>query len=617
MSDLSTAGTADSVSGDYETHDYDVIVIGAGGSGLRAAIEAKERGLRVALVCKSLLGKAHTVMAEGGMAAAMGNVWPEANWQIHFRDTMRGGKMLNNWRMAQIHAQEAPDRVYELERWGALFDRTNDGRITQRDFGGHRYARLAHVGDRTGLELIRTLQQKVVSMGTDVFMECKILRLLPDAEGRISGAVGYMRPTGDMVLFTAKAFVLATGSIGKSWKYTSNSWESVGDGHAMAIWAGADVIDMECVQFHPTGMVWPLSVRGILVTEGVRGDGGVLRNSEGTRFMFNYVADMFRAETAETEEEADAWYDDHINYRRTPDLLPRDEVARAINSEVKAGRGTSHGGVYLDIASRRTPEYIRRRLPSMYHQFMELAGVDITAEPMEVGPTCHYMMGGVRVDPETQAATVPGLFAIGEVSGGMHGANRLGGNSLSDLIVFGRRAGIGAADFAEGRTGPPKVDPAGIASVIDDAFAPFGREDGLNPYDVHEELQETMQSLVGIIRTGPELEEALDKLEDLKQKTAKVQVKGGRAYNPGWNLATDLPSMITTSIAVAQGALHRKESRGGHTREDFPGPDPEMGKVNFVQHQTSEQGYLAPIAIGPEPLPEMPAELRALFEEGK
>jgi succinate dehydrogenase flavoprotein subunit len=602
---------------DYETHDYDVIVIGAGGAGLRAAIEAKERGLRVAVICKSLLGKAHTVMAEGGMAAAMGNVWKEDNWQVHFRDTMRGGKMLNNWRMAQIHAQEAPDRVYELERWGALFDRTEDGRISQRDFGGHRYARLAHVGDRTGLELIRTLQQKVVSMDTDVFMECKILRLLSDAQGRVSGAVGYMRPTGEMVAFTAKAVILATGSIGKSWKYTSNSWESVGDGHAMAIWAGADVIDMECVQFHPTGMVWPLSVRGILVTEGVRGDGGVLRNSEGKRFMFDYVADMFRAETAETEEEADAWYDDHINYRRTPDLLPRDEVARAINSEVKAGRGTPHGGVYLDIASRRTAEYIRRRLPSMYHQFMELAGVDITAEAMEVGPTCHYMMGGVRVDPETQAATVPGLFAIGEVSGGMHGANRLGGNSLSDLIVFGRRAGIGAADFAEGRSGSPSVDPGLVASVIDDAFAPFGREDGLNPYDVHDELQETMQSLVGIIRTGPELEEALVKLEDLKQKTAKVQVKGGRAYNPGWNLATDLPSMITTSIAVAQGALNRKESRGGHTREDFPGADAEMGKVNFVQRQTGERGYLAPIAIGPEPLPEMPAELRELFEEGK
>ena len=447
---------------DYQIHDYDVIVIGAGGAGLRATIEAKERGLRTAVICKSLLGKAHTVMAEGGMAAAMGNVWKEDNWQVHFRDTMRGGKMLNNWRMAQIHAMEAPDRVYELERWGALFDRTKDGRISQRDFGGHRYARLAHVGDRTGLELIRTLQQKVVSMGTDVFMETKILRLLLDAEGRVSGAVGYQRASGEMIAFRAKSVILATGSIGKSWKYTSNSWESVGDGHAMAIWAGADVIDMECVQFHPTGMVWPLSVRGILVTEGVRGDGGVLRNSEGTRFMFNYVADMFRAETADTEEEADRWYEDHINNRRTPDLLPRDEVARAINSEVKAGRGTPHGGVYLDIASRRSAEYIRRRLPSMYHQFMELAGVDITAVPMEVGPTCHYMMGGVRVDAETQAATVPGLFAVGEVSGGMHGANRLGGNSLSDLIVFGRRAGIGASDFAEGRTGEAQVDTGTI-----------------------------------------------------------------------------------------------------------------------------------------------------------
>ena len=432
-------------------------------------------------------------------------------------------------------------------------------------------------------------------MGTDVFMECKILRLLPDAEGRISGAVGYMRPTGEMVLFTAKAFVLATGSIGKSWKYTSNSWESVGDGHAMAIWAGADVIDMECVQFHPTGMVWPLSVRGILVTEGVRGDGGVLRNSEGTRFMFNYVADMFRAETAETEEEADAWYDDHINNRRTPDLLPRDEVARAINSEVKAGRGTPHGGVYLDIASRRTAEYIRRRLPSMYHQFMELAGVDITAGPMEVGPTCHYMMGGVRVDAETQAATVPGLFAIGEVSGGMHGANRLGGNSLSDLIVFGRRAGIGASDFAEGRAGSPSVDAAEVASVIDEAFAPFGREDGYNPYDVHEELQETMQALVGIIRTGPELEEALTKLEDLKEHTAKVQVKGGRAYNPGWNLATDLPVHDHDVHRRGAGCAATARSRGAGTPgRTIPGPDPEMGKVNFVQHQTGEHGLPGP-----------------------
>jgi succinate dehydrogenase / fumarate reductase flavoprotein subunit len=600
---------------DYQTHDYDVIVIGAGGAGLRAAIESHERGLRTALVCKSLLGKAHTVMAEGGVAAALGNIYPEDNWKVHFRDTMRGGKMLNNWRMAQLHAQESPDRVRELERWGALFDRTKDGRILQRDFGGHRFARLAHVGDRTGLELIRTLQQKAVSAGIDVFMECKILKLLPDSEGRISGAVGYMRPSGEVVVFTAKSFVLATGSIGKSWKYTSNSWESVGDGHAMAIWAGADVIDMECVQFHPTGMVWPLSVRGLLVTEGVRGDGGVLRNSEGKRFMFDYVADMFRAETAETEEEADAWYDDHANNRRTPDLLPRDEVARAINAEVKAGRGTPHGGVYLDIASRRPAEYIRRRLPSMYHQFMELAGVDITAGPMEVGPTCHYMMGGVRVDADSAAATVPGLFAAGEVAGGMHGANRLGGNSLSDLLVFGRRAGIGAADYAEGRTGAPTVDAAEVESVIDEAFAPFAREGGGNPYDIQHELEETMQSLVGIIRTGPELEEALVKLEELKERVSNLTVKGGKVYNPGWNLATDLPSMITTSIAVAQGALNRKESRGGHTREDYPGPDAELGKVNFVQRQTAEHGYLAPISIDPEPLLEMPAELRALLEE--
>jgi len=600
---------------EYQTHDYDVIVIGAGGAGLRAAIESHERGLRTALVCKSLLGKAHTVMAEGGCAAAMGNVYSEDNWKVHFRDTMRGGKMLNNWRMAQLHAQEAPDRVYELERWGALFDRTKDGRILQRDFGGHRFARLAHVGDRTGLEIIRTLQQKAVSAGIDVFMECKILKLLPDSEGRISGAVGYMRPTGEMVVFTAKAVVLATGSIGKSWTYTSNSWESVGDGHAMAIWAGADVIDMECVQFHPTGMVWPLSVRGILVTEGVRGDGGVLRNSEGKRFMFDYIADMFKAETAKTEEEADRWYEDHANNGRTPDLLPRDEVARAINSEVKAGRGSPHGGVFLDIASRRSAEYIRRRLPSMYHQFMELAGVDITATPMEVGPTCHYMMGGVRVDAETEAATVPGLFAAGEVAGGMHGANRLGGNSLSDLLVFGRRAGIGASDYAEGRPGSPTVDAAEIQSVIDEAVAPFTREGGGNPYDVQHELQQTMQALVGIIRTGPELEEALGKLEEFKERTSKLTVKGGKAYNPGWNLATDLPSMVTTSIAVAQGALNRKESRGGHTREDYPGPDAELGKVNFVQRQTAEHGYLGPISIDPEPLPEMPAELRALLEE--
>src|SRR5579863_1802004 len=506
MTDTPTSGGGLGSTGHVtETHDFDVIVIGAGGAGLRAAIEAKERGLRTALVCKSLLGKAHTVMAEGGVAAAMGNVWEEDNWQVHFRDTMRGGKYLNNYRMAELHAKEAPDRVYELEAWGALFDRTKDGRITQRDFGGHRYARLAHVGDRTGLELIRTLQQKVVSMGTDVFMECKILRLLPDADGRISGAVGYMRPTGEMVLFTAKAFVLATGSIGKSWKYTSNSWESVGDGHAMAIWAGADVIDMECVQFHPTGMVWPLSVRGILVTEGVRGDGGVLRNSEGQRFMFDYVPPMFRDETADSEDEADKWYADHSAGRRPPELLPRDEVARSINSEVKAGRGSPHGGVFLDIATRRSADDIRRRLPSMYHQFKELAGVDITAEPMEVGPTCHYIMGGVRVDADTAAATVSGLFAAGEVAAGLHGANRLGGNSLSDLLVFGRRAGMAASDFAEGRSATPSPEIGQVERAIAEAEAPFERAEGESAYDVHHDLQRTMQDLVGIIRTESEL----------------------------------------------------------------------------------------------------------------
>ncbi len=609
---------------DIETHDFDVIVIGAGGAGLRAAIEARSRGLRTALVCKSLLGKAHTVMAEGGVAAALGNVWPEDNWQVHFRDTMRGGKMLNNWRMAELHAKEAPDRVRELEEWGALFDRTKEGLILQRDFGGHRYARLAHVGDRTGLELIRTLQQKAVGDGIEVFMEVKVLRLLTDESGAVSGAVGYWRPTGEFVAFTARSVVLATGSIGKSWLYTSNSWESTGDGVAMAMWAGADVIDMECVQFHPTGMVWPLSVRGILVTEGVRGDGGVLRNSDGERFMFNYIPPMFAAETADTEAEGDRWYDDHINNRRPPELLPRDEVARSINSEVKAGRGTPHGGVYLDIATRRTPEDIRRRLPSMYHQFKELAGVDITAEAMEVGPTCHYAMGGIRVDADSEAATVPGLFAAGEVAGGMHGSNRLGGNSLSDLLVFGRRAGVGASEYAEGRAGDPAVSDAAVDDAIAASTAGFDHEGGENPYEVHHDLQQTMQTLVGIIRNGPELEEALASLEAIEARATKVSISGGRAYNPGWNLATDLPSMLTVSRAVAQGALHRKESRGGHTRDDFPKPDPEMGKVNFVQRIGTADASGAGgtpsvrcISIAPEPLPVMPEELAALFEEAK
>jgi succinate dehydrogenase / fumarate reductase flavoprotein subunit len=609
---------------DYESHEFDVIIIGAGGAGLRAAVEARSMGLRTAVVCKSLLGKAHTVMAEGGMAAAMGNVYPEDNWKVHFRDTMRGGKMLNNWRMAQLHAQEAPDRVRELEAWGALFDRTKDGLILQRDFGGHRYARLAHVGDRTGLELIRTMQQKAVADGMEVFMELKVLRLLHDADGAVSGLVGYWRPTGGFVVIKAKAVVLATGGVGKSWMYTSNSWESTGDGHAMALWAGADLIDMECVQFHPTGMVWPLSVRGILVTEGVRGDGGVLRNADGKRFMFDYVPEMFRAETADSEEEADKWYDDHTAGRRPPELLPRDEVARSINSEVKAGRGSPHGGVFLDIATRRTAEDIRRRLPSMYHQFKELAGVDITAEPMEVGPTCHYIMGGVRVDADSTAATVPGLFAAGEVAAGMHGANRLGGNSLSDLLVFGRRAGIGAAEFASARSGAVVLDEGQIQEVIDAAVAPFERQDGENPYDIQHALQETMQSLVGIIRTGAELEEALVKIEELEDRAANISLAGGTKYNPGWNLTTDLPSMLSVSRSTAMGALNRKESRGGQTRDDFPTADPEMGKVNFVERipdpSAARRGVggtpsVRSITSQPEPVPVLPDDLRALLEE--
>jgi succinate dehydrogenase / fumarate reductase flavoprotein subunit len=600
----------------YEHHDYDVLIIGAGGAGLRAAIEAEQRGLKVGIITKSLLGKAHTVMAEGVMAAAMGNVYTEDNWMVHFRDTMRGGKMLNNYRMAELHAKESPDRVYELEQWGALFDRTKDGKILQRDFGGHRYARLAHVGDRTGLELIRTLQQKVVSMGTDVFMECKVLQLVHDASGRVAGCVAYWRHNGEFVTFGAKAVIVATGGTGRSWKFTTNSWEGTGDGHAMALWAGAKLIDMECIQFHPTGMVWPLSVRGLLVTEGVRGDGGVLRNSEGQRFMFNYVADMFRAETADTEEEADKWYDDHAAGRRAPELLPRDEVARAINTEVKAGRGTAHGGVYLDIASRRSPEFIRRRLPSMYHQFMELAGVDITREPMEIGPTCHYIMGGVKVDADSTAADVAGLFAAGECAAGLHGANRLGGNSLSDLVVFGRRAGMGAADYIESLQGTSELDMGEVESAIKEALEPFDRATGENPYDVQRDLQEMMQTNVGIIRTASEIDDALVQLETFTERVKQLSVKGGRAYNPGWNLATDLPAMLTVCKCVAIGARERKESRGGHTREDFPKADPVFGKINFA-HSSQGGRWDSAISTEESPLLEIPDELKALLEEAK
>ncbi|MBI1848585.1 MAG: fumarate reductase/succinate dehydrogenase flavoprotein subunit [Candidatus Rokubacteria bacterium] len=594
---------------EYETHEHDVLIIGAGGAGLRAAIEAAAQGVSVGLVCKSLLGKAHTVMAEGGIAAALGNVWPEDTWQVHFRDTMRCGKMLNNWRMAQLHAQEAPDRVLELERWGALFDRTKDGLILQRDFGGHRYARLAHVGDRTGLEMIRTLQYHAIHQGIDVYMECKIERLIKDGD-RVAGAFGYWRNTGKFVLFKAKAVVIATGGIGKAWKFTSNSWEYTGDGHSLALWAGADLIDMEFVQFHPTGMVWPPSVRGILVTEGVRGDGGTLKNSKGERFMFKYIPEFFRSETADTEAEADRWYEDKKNNRRTPDLLPRDEVARAINSELKAGRGSPHGGVFLDINTRRPADYVRKRLPSMYHQFKELADVDITREPMEVGPTCHYVMGGVRVDADTTAGTVKGLFAAGESAGGMHGSNRLGGNSLSDLLVFGRRAGLYAALYAKDFGGQLTVSSAEVESLARESLEPFSRSGGENPYAVQAALQDVMQNLVGLIRNQTELQDALVKIEGLKERANKVRVEGGRAYNPGWHTALDLRSLLTVAECSARAALERRESRGGHTREDYPQLDPEWAKVNVVLRLKNGS-----ITGSREPLPQMPDDLRKLFED--
>ncbi len=598
---------------DLERPRYDVIVIGAGGAGLRAAIAAHESGARTAIVCKSLLGKAHTVMAEGGIAAAMGNLWPEDNWRVHFRDTMRGGKLLNNWRMAQLHAQEAPARVRELEEWGALFDRTKDGLISQRDFGGHRYARLAHVGDRTGLEMIRTLQQRAVALGIDVFMECTITDLLRDesaGEPRIAGAFGYWRDTGSFVVFGAPAVVLATGGIGKSYKVTSNSWEYTGDGHALALRAGASLINMEFVQFHPTGMVWPLSVRGLLVTESVRGDGGVLRNSAGRRFMFDYIPEFFKAETADSEEEADRWYEDKKNNRRPPELLPRDEVARAINAEIKAGRGSPHGGVYLDIASRRSPDYIKKRLPSMYHQFKELAGVDITKEPMEIGPTCHYVMGGVEVDADTQASIVPGLYAAGEVAGGMHGSNRLGGNSLSDLLVFGKRAGDAAAEYVSGLGARPTALPATVQEAQRQDLELFERTGGENPYTLHQELQQTMNDLVGLIRTASEITEALDRIAVLEERAERLTVSGDRRFNPSWHLALDLRNMLLVSECIARAALERKESRGGHTRDDYPLADPEWGKLNLALRLEDSK-----LTVTQQPLPEMPDELKQFFEE--
>ncbi|BBU24825.1 fumarate reductase/succinate dehydrogenase flavoprotein subunit [Mycobacterium xenopi] len=615
---------------EVERHSYDVVVIGAGGAGLRAVIEARERGLKVAVVCKSLFGKAHTVMAEGGAAAAMGNANPKDNWQTHFGDTMRGGKFLNNWRMAELHAKEAPDRIWELETYGALFDRTKDGRISQRNFGGHTYARLAHVGDRTGLELIRTLQQKIVSLQQEdhaelgdyearikVFAECTVTELLKDGD-RIAGAFGYWRETGRFVLFEAPAVVLATGGIGKSFKVTSNSWEYTGDGHALALRAGATLINMEFVQFHPTGMVWPPSVKGILVTEGVRGDGGVLKNADGKRFMFDYIPPVFKGQYAETEQEADQWLKDNDSARRTPDLLPRDEVARAINAEVKAGRGTPHGGVYLDIASRLTPAEIKRRLPSMYHQFMELAGVDITKEPMEVGPTCHYVMGGVEVDPDTGAATVPGLFAAGECSGGMHGSNRLGGNSLSDLLVFGRRAGLGAADYVRALRSRPQVSEQAVEAAAKLALSPFeGPKDGSpaeNPYKLHIDLQDCMNELVGIIRTGEEITQALGRLDELRARFTNLQVEGHRQYNPGWHLAIDLRNMLLVSECVAKAALQRTESRGGHTRDDHPAMDPNWRKILLVCRAQGDDVSLPHVDVSPEEQPPMRPDLLELFE---
>ncbi|MBJ6614917.1 fumarate reductase/succinate dehydrogenase flavoprotein subunit [Streptomyces griseoincarnatus] len=626
-----------------DRQEWDVVVVGAGGAGLRAAIEARERGARTAVICKSLFGKAHTVMAEGGIAAAMGNVNSGDDWQVHFRDTMRGGKFLNQWRMAELHAQEAPARVWELETWGALFDRTEDGRISQRNFGGHEYPRLAHVGDRTGLELIRTLQQKIVALQQEdfaetgdyesrlkVFQECTVTRVLKDGD-QVSGVFGYERESGRFFVLEAPAVVIATGGIGKSFKVTSNSWEYTGDGHALALLAGAPLLNMEFVQFHPTGMVWPPSVKGILVTESVRGDGGVLRNSEGKRFMFDYVPDVFKEKYAQSEEEADRWYDDPDHNRRPPELLPRDEVARAINAEVKEGRGSPHGGVFLDVSTRMPAEVIKRRLPSMYHQFKELADVDITAEPMEVGPTCHYVMGGIAVDSDSAAARgVPGLFAAGEVAGGMHGSNRLGGNSLSDLLVFGRRAGLHAADHARARAGTrPRADDAQVDAAAAEALRPFSAEGGEpadgppeNPYTLHQELQQTMNDLVGIIRREHEMRQALEKLAELRARARRAGVEGHRQFNPGWHLALDLRNMLLVSECVARAALERTESRGGHTREDHAVMDRAWRNVNLLCSLTDPSGGLAAtdavrgqITLTRETTDPIRPDLLALFEK--
>ncbi len=600
---------------------YDVVIVGAGGAGLRAAVEAREAGLRVAIICKSLFGKAHTVMAEGGAAASMGTANSNDTWMVHFRDTMRGGKFLNHYRMAELHAKESPDRIWELEMWGALFDRTKEGKISQRNFGGHEYPRLAHVGDRTGLELIRTMQQKIVALqqkdgretgdmeaNLKVYAEFTVTDILKE-NGKVAGVYGYYRENGDEILFEAPAVVIATGGVGKAFKITSNSWEGTGDGHALALKAGANLKDMEFLQFHPTGMVWPPSVRGILVTESVRGEGGVLTNNKGERFMFNYIPDVFKDKYATTEEEADRWYTDQDNNRRPPELLPRDEVARAINSEVKAGRGTEHGGVYLDVSKRLSAEVIKKRLPSMWHQFYELAGVDITKEPMEVGPTCHYVMGGVDVEPDTAAAIgVPGLFAAGEVAGGMHGSNRLGGNSLSDLLVFGRRAGMGAAEYVKANGANP-VSDATVAKAAERIEAPFKNTGGENAYSLHAELQEVTHNLVGIIRTGSEIKEAIAKIADIRARSQKVTVAGDRKFNPGFHLAFDLDNMLLVAESTAKSAILREESRGGHTRDDFPTMDNKWRQVNNIASYNGSE-----VVVTPRPLPAIPKELFDLFD---
>lgn len=589
---------------ELQTVEHDIIVIGAGGAGLRAAIECSKEGMTTGLVCKSLLGKAHTVMAEGGMAAALANVDARDHWKIHFRDTMRGGKFLNQWRMAQLHAQQAPDRVRELEEWGAVFDRTKEGYISQRNFGGHRYPRLAHVGDRTGLEMIRSLQDYGIHQGIEVYMECTILNLLKDGE-KICGALGYWRETGRFILFKAKAVILATGGAGKAWQITSNSWEYTGDGYALAYEAGAELMDMEFTQFHPTGMIWPPSVKGLLVTEGVRGDGGILLNSEGKRFMFNYIPEKFAAETADTEEEANRWLQGDKNARRPPELLTRDVTAKAINAEVKEGRGSKHGGAYLDIASRVPAEVIKKKLPSMYHQFKELAQVDITKEPMEVGPTCHYFMGGIRVDHDTQMSNVPGLFAAGEAAAGLHGANRLGGNSLSDLLVFGKLAGNGAANYVKKLSSKLQIANEQVEMSMKRATDILNRENGANPYLVHEKLQETMQKNVGIIRVEKELKKALDDLDQLKKEAATVKAAGSSQYNPGWHEALSLSSMLITAEAVTCAALLRTESRGAHTREDFFSEDKEWEKYNNVIRKGKDRRMEIEKVLRPEPDPEL------------